>query len=78
METDTVHVPAQPTRALNKETLRASPGLPAITQLRDDLIIVQITASWVVRFWFLSCQELPALDYFGCRTLGLKSLKDLI
>lgn len=74
-ETDTVHVPAQPTRTVNTGTLRASHGPPAITQLWDDLITVQITASCVVGFWFLSCQELLTSDCFGCRTLGLKSPK---
>lgn len=74
-ETDTAHVPAQPTSTFNKGTSRASHDLPAITQLQDDLITAQITASWVVGFWCLSCQELPTSDCFGCRTLGLESLK---
>lgn len=77
-ETDTVHAPAQPTRTLNKGTLRPSHGLPAITQLWDDLITLQVTASGVVGFWFLSHQELPTSHCFGCRTLGFKSLKGQI
>lgn len=51
------HIPAQPGRIYNVGTLRAPHGPPAITQLWGALVIVQITAAWIVGFRFFKLQR---------------------